>query len=83
MALPSGDHDGAGEVQAGSAGAAGVEVIVAAEKVHLEIEGVRRERDVDVAVAARREAALARRHEVVALGPVDDDAVGRCSERRS
>ena len=68
---------GAGEVQAGSSGTAGVEVIVAAEKVHLEIEGVRRERDVDVAVAARREAALARRHEVVAFRPEDDDAVRR------
>ena len=81
VALAARDHVGPGEVQAGSAGTASVEVIVAAEKVHLEIEGVRREREVDVAVAARREAALARGHEVVAFRAVDDDPVGSGPER--
>ena len=82
VAFSARDHGGPGEVQAGSSGAASVEVVVASEEVHLERERVRRERDVDVAVTARREAVLPGGHEVVALGAVDDHAVRSGPERR-
>jgi hypothetical protein len=68
-------------VEPGTALASAVEVVVAAERVHLEREGGRRERDVDVAVGARREAVLAGGHVVRALRAVDDDPVRRVAER--
>jgi hypothetical protein len=68
-------------VEPGTALPAPVEVVVAAEQVNLEQEGARRERDVDVAVAARRESVLPRGHVVGAFGPVDHDPVGGIAER--
>ena len=76
------DHDRPEEVEAGARLAAAVEVVVAAEQVHLELEGAGREASVDVAVRAGGEAVLAGGDVVGPLGPVDDDAVGRVAERR-
>ena len=81
VALAAGDDDRPEEVQPGPRLAAAVEVVVAAEQVHLELERAGRERDVEVAVAARGEPVLAGGEVVGPLGAVDDDAVGGVPER--
>ena len=81
VAFAAGADDRPEEVEPGSRLAAAVEVVVAAQEMHLELERAGRERDVEVAVAARGEAVLAGGEVIGPLGAVDDDAVGGVSER--
>lgn len=80
VSRPACQHDRPEEVEPGATLAASIEVVVAAEQVNLEVEGAGGERHVDVAVAARREAVLARRHVVGAVRPVDHPLVAGIAE---